>query len=310
MAETANTTLAAGVAKTGKFDPKVIDDTAAAVKGFYEKMKTVHGIAADRISVVGSSGLFAAIQEKPELIEANQKALADAVAAAVNVKIQYISAKREAELSIEGIMPRKYRDAAILIDIGSGNTKGGYKAADGAFATMSAPFGTVTFSERVKKAEGNYAEAAKSLRESLLRPSFEKELATLKEIDKRRRVYLSGGIVWAASTFSRPGESSAFTRLTVADIDGLLAKLAARNEYPTPELASIADEAKRKNAAEEIEKVKKVFTPDQLHAGLHLLKALAAEMKLDREGEEVYFARHGYLGWILAYVAEKGAAKP
>jgi hypothetical protein len=29
---------------------------------------------------------------------------------------------------------------------------------------------------------------------------------------------------------------------------------------------------------------------------------------LDKRGKKLYFARFGYLGWILAYVAEQGGA--
>jgi hypothetical protein len=309
LAETANTTLSAGIAKEGKFDPKVVVETAAAVKGFRDKMKDL-GVAPERIYVVGSSGLFAPIQDKADQVVENQKALAFAVAEAVGVKMDFISAKREAELSIVGIVPRKHQDSGILVDIGSGNTKGGYRTADGGLVTMSAPFGTVTFTERVKKAGGDFGPAAKGLRESLLAPTFAKELAGLKELDSRKRIYMSGGIVWATSTLACPGQSGAFTPLRVAEIDGLLAKFAASNEFPAPNLGEIGGEAKRKKAAAEIEKVKGVFSPEQLHAGLHLLKALATEMKWDQGEKQVAFARHGYLGWILSYVTEKGTAKP
>ena len=306
--ESINTTLSAGIAKNGKFDDKAIEETVAAVKQFHNRMTKDMKVPPERISIVGSSGLFSAIVDKPEAIAANQKVLAEAVQNAVGVKMDFIDAKREAELSIAGIMPKKYHAQSVLIDIGSGNTKGGYPA-DKGFATMSTPFGTVTFTERIRKAEGDFAKTAKDLRESLLRPALREDLKNLTDLKSRKRVYLSGGIVWAACTLSHPEATSAFTPLSVKDIDALLDKIAAGKEFPMPDLTAIADEAKRKKATAEIERIKSTFTPQQLLAGLHLLKALSSEVNFEQEGMQVFFARHGYLGWLLAYVTEKGTTR-
>jgi len=303
--EAINTTLSAGIAKSGKFDDKAIDDTIAAIKTFRDRMiKDMH-VPAERISIVGSSGLFAAVVDKPDAIATNQKLLAAAIEKGFGMKIDFIDAKREAELSIAGIMPKKFHAQSVLIDIGSGNTKGGYPTEKG-YATMSTPFGTVTFTEKIKKVEGDFTANAKALRESTLRPAFKEDLKQLRDIASRKRIYLSGGIVWAACTLSHPEATSAFTPLTVKDIDALLAKIAAGAEFPVPDLSGIADEQQRKKAESEIARIKTTFPPQQLLAGLHLLKALASEMNLEDADKRIFFARHGYLGWILAYVAEKG----
>lgn len=42
------------------------------------------------------------------------------------VKITYINPVQESELSLLGIVPQKRRFTASQLDIGSGNTKGGY----------------------------------------------------------------------------------------------------------------------------------------------------------------------------------------
>lgn len=302
--DTTNTAISAGIAVNGKFEEAAIAEVAVAIKQYRDKMIAMK-VPADRISIVGSSGLFSAIVDKPDAIEANQKVLSAAVQKTVGVKVEFIDARREAELSIMGIMPKKFHDKSVLIDIGGGNTKGGYPL-DKGFATMSIPFGSITFTERAKKAEGDFAATAKDLRETLIRPALKKELGNLKELESRKRIYLSGGIVWAACTLSHPEATAAFTPLTVKDIDALLAKIAAGNEFPAPDLSAIKDEAKRKKVESDIATIKKIFPPQQLLAGLHLLRGLASEMKMDAEGTHIYFARYGYLGWILAYVAEKG----
>ena len=50
--------------------------------------------------------------------------------------------------------------------------------------------------------------------------------------------------------------------------------------------------------------MKDVYKPDQLLAGVQVLK-----IAMSAAGEEKHFlfARNGYLGWILAYVAESAA---
>jgi exopolyphosphatase/pppGpp-phosphohydrolase len=222
----------------------------------------------------------------------------------------FINVRREAELSVAGVVPGKFRKEAVLIDVGSGNTKGGYFGTDNQICTFSVPFGTVSFAELVTGAGGSFPDQVRKLREEKLAPAVKKQLATAVEMTTRRRVYLSGGIVWATATLTHPEDRRAFTPLTVTDIDDLHKRLAAEpGKFPRTDLSAIADEGKEQQAREEIEKVKKVYTPEQLLAGLQVLKALADEMQLAAGEKQVYFARHGSLAWILGYVVEKGGER-
>ncbi len=308
LADTTNTTLVAGLARTGSFDSKAVEETATVVGRYFTKMKSEFHIDPKHIYIVGSSGLFSPLQDKPDEVRVNQQTLADSVRTATGVSMVFIDAKREAELSIAGVLPRRFRDEAVLIDVGSGNTKGGYVTAQNEIISVGVPYGTVSFTELVKKAGGSFADKARKLRDEKLAPTLKKELIDKPEMTTRPRVYLSGGIVWATATLTHPSETAAFTPLSVNDLDDLQKRLEADpGKFPSPALSSIADEAKRKQALAEIQKVQKVFSPEQLLAGTHILKALAGEMHLEDGNRQVYFARHGYLGWILAYVAEKGA---
>jgi exopolyphosphatase/pppGpp-phosphohydrolase len=305
LAETANTALAAGIAKTGKFDPQALEQTGQAVKRFYDRMRGELRIKPENIFVVGSSGLFSAIVEKPDLIETNRKALADAVLKAAEVKLDFIDDRREAELSIVGILPAKLRGEGILLDVGGGNTKGGFQTADGKIATFAIPFATLTFWQAVRDAGGTFADKAEQLRAEKLCPLLRKEFEQIPGALQRKRVYLSGGIAWVLATLLHPGDTQSFTPLSVQDIDTLLAKLKDGKELTPPDLSSLRDDASRKRALAEFEKVKGTYSPEQLLAGAHVLKALAEELELQKGERTMYFARHGYLGWLLAYVTEK-----
>src|SRR5215208_6726661 len=106
----------------------------------------------------------------------------------------------EVQLSIAGTIPQQREDdkpgnerhAAMLIDIGSGNTKGGYQQAISTpatgipvdeFVTMGIPFGTVTFTNeatRYRKEEGGLREFALDaivLSPKLLNEQLSREIA-------------------------------------------------------------------------------------------------------------------------------------
>jgi hypothetical protein len=163
----------------------------------------------------------------------------------------------------------------------------------------------VSFTEHVKKKGGDFAEAARAERDATVAPALAKQVADVPALRDRPRAYLSGGTAWALATLCHPDDRRPFTPVTAADIDALEKKLAADpTTLPAPAFANIADQAARDWARAEFEKVKKVYTPEQLLAGVEVLKAAAAEFGLDKPGKSVFFARHGYVGWLLAYVAE------
>lgn len=303
-ADTTNTGLAADVAKDGRFADATLAETVKAVGDYNDRFRKEFAADPARTYVVGSSGLFAAILGKSELIKENKARLADAVKARTGLAMTFIDVERESELSIAGIVPKKDRADAILIDIGGGNTKGGCEVGAGQFATFGVPFGTATFSELAKKEGAGDAKALEKLCDAKVAPLLKAQLSGLHDLAKRDRVYLSGGAVWAAATFAHPGDAKPFTALTLKDVERLEAKLAADpTAFPEPDLAA-ADAPTRKRAEAEWGRVKKVYTPEQLLAGLQILKAAYREL-----GEEKHylFARNGYLGWILAYVTDSAA---
>jgi hypothetical protein len=308
FADTSNTGLASDAAKDGRFGDAGLADTVKAVAAYCGRFHKEFGVAAERTYVVGSSGLFAAISDKPDLIKENQSRLSCAVKERTGLDMTFIDVRREAELSIVGVIPKKHRGDGVLIDIGGGNTKGGCEVEAGKFATFGVPFGTATFAELARKEGAGDATALTKLYGEKVSPLLKKGIAELPDMAKRDNVYLSGGVVWSAAIFTHPADAKPYTPLTLQDVEEFEAKLtAAAGAWPEPELPGIKDGIAREWARTEWEKVKKVYTPEQLLAGVHILKGA---MQAAGPEKRFLFARNGYLGWILAYVAESaGGAK-
>jgi exopolyphosphatase/pppGpp-phosphohydrolase len=307
LSDSTNTSLTTGVARTGKFAEDAVTDTAKAVKKYRERMAGEFMVPPANIHVVGSSGLFAAIADKEEQIRENKRTLLRAVLKETGVSMDFITVKQESELSIAGTLPKSRRAKGILVDIGSGNTKGGVQVGPGEYATFGVPFGTVTFAEYARKQNVGPKDFAKLCAKAVA-PPLRDQLITLPGLEKRDHVYLSGGTIWAVATLARPSDAKAYTPLTLKDVEDLEVKLLAHpDKLPEPDLSGITNDKQRARAAAEIARVRKTYPPERLLAGVAILKSIFRELEGDKR--TFTFARHGQIGWILAYVTET-ATKP
>jgi hypothetical protein len=311
FSDTANCTLVGGTGGTGRFDPDAVKQTVAEVGKFYHRMRETYKVDPGRIFIVGSSGLFSGIDGKEELIKVNKDTLTAAIDKGVGAGMSFVSDRQEAELSIVGIVPRRHLTDSVLVDIGSGNTKGGSRAgAKGAFTTFSVPFGSVTFTDLVKqraeKSGKPFPTVAEEVRQEVLLPALTRQLDPHPDLRGRKRVYLSGGMIWALATLVRPGDRSAYTELTAADVE-TFRRMVRKDPglFPEVDLSGIADAKIREEAAADLKRVQGTWTPQNLVAGGEVLAALSATFDFAAEGRKVYFARYGHLGWILAFVAER-----
>lgn len=138
-----NTTVTAGVVETGKYDPNAIRETATEAGNFARLMRDEFGIPPEKVRVIGSSGLPTAT---------NRHALVEAVKEATGLPaMEFLSPCREVELTIAGLTTEAERKNAILVDVGSGNTKGGYIGTGNQPVCFSIPLGSVTYAGRVSR---------------------------------------------------------------------------------------------------------------------------------------------------------------
>jgi hypothetical protein len=300
--------------KDGRFTPEAIRDTGVAVGRFYQRMLQDYRIPPEQIHVVVSSGL----------IGDNPQDLAAEVRKRANQTPAFLDVDSEVQLTISGAIPRRYksgqrwydnRGISVLIDIGSGNTKGGYQQLrqvaigipDYDYITWGITKGTVTYTTEVSKAAGEAADYAtfvkrsQELSNNSLRAPLRNEVARKPGLINRKKVYLSGGIVWALATLLHPEDRRSFTPLTTDDINLFYNRAIANPEaLLEPDLSRITNASLRQEAEREVESVRNTFTPKNLIAGAEILRAVAAEMNLT--GKRLLYVRYGHLSWILSYV--------
>ncbi len=244
MLKNENTTLVGGLAANKQFSPKALEQTVAVVGRLAQKIRDDFKVPDSRLYIVGSSGLFAPLVGNAELIKASKEVLVQAIRKQTGLTMDFVSVKREAELTILSVVPTKDRAAAVLIDIGSGNTKGG-SATSAGLVTFGIPFGTVSFADRVKQSAGggSFVETADKQREQILMPKLRESLKGKAELVQRKRVYLAGGSVWALATFMKPADRTTLVALTPRDIAGFAKLLRDHaDKLPDPDLSGASAE--------------------------------------------------------------------
>ncbi len=298
-ADTYNTTLS--VLHEGAFRKEAIADAANGIARFFKTFREKYKVPAERIHVVGSSGLPKAT---------NWDDFVAAVRKATGKQIHFIDDRTEVALSIAGIVPRTYRDVAILLDIGGGNTKGGFQLVGQPLAYFSVPFGAVSYAVRARQeamvSKKTFLQAAGGLREEVLVKPMRAGAGKMPGLAKRNRAYLSGGTLWAMIAFTHPEQVDLpYVTFTAADLNRYCALVAkTEGKLPTPDLSKIADPDRRKKALKEVAAVKKTYTPENLIAGAEILKALSASFDLEKR--TLVFPRYAYVGWLSAYVVGEG----
>lgn len=292
-----NTTIIAGVKERGEFDQSSIDETAKAVKDIHDQLTGKLQVKPNDIFVVGSSALWKA---------KNREKLAEKVKEMTGKELSFITVEQEVLFNIAGAIPSKYRDKSLSLDIGSGNTKIGYMDPSGGWRAVTAeiPLGTVTFTDAVNKADQSGdkfgATADRILKEQLL-GKLRAESQKKPGFKNRRPVYLVGGIAWAVSTLTHPGNQDGYMKLTLADIEGFIKRLEKNPDgIFTVNLDKIGNSEVKEWTQKQINSVKDVFTTENLLAGAKLLKGIYGELKL----KEAKFSRYG--SWLWGFSALQG----
>ena len=286
------------VLEGGKYRTAAIDDTAAAMSRYARLFREDYKIPPERIHVVGSSGVP---------IAENVADLKSAVKKATGKDLVFIDDKTEVELGIEGIIPKADRPKAISLDIGGGNTKGGYILEKGPLVYAAIPLGSVTFHSQVAahaRANGvPHGAAARKLAETEVVAPLKKSAMAMTELPKRTHVYLSGGMVWAFISASKPEAiDRALVPFTSAEVEAFVERV-RKNEgrLPANLLDHIKDADIKERASKELRTALKVYPPESLVSGAEILQALVTAFEL--KGKTLVFPRNGAHGWLTAYIA-------
>jgi tetratricopeptide (TPR) repeat protein len=306
---------------TLRLDTAINTDAAAlsyqSEKETYDAISILYGIIeqrfdipAQRIHIVISSGL------KQELDKYNKVEYFAGIVRPKEldpkIKIGYVTVEQEAQMSFRGIVPQMNRLTANQLDVGSGNTKGGYLNANRSFVPITFPVGTKSFQRLLEsKINANlslydYRKAA----EKMIIDSFGRmvvyQFRDKSEIKTREVVYLSGGIVWCIASLMHPELiKQNHVELSLQDITDFQNLVTTDFETLTkPDLNKL----NREDAAASMENINKVInTYDQkaLLVGSIWLEELVSQLDRANPGKKLIFPRYAYVGWISGYIMDK-----
>jgi hypothetical protein len=263
------------------------------------------GVTERNLYVVGSSGV-AVIEQKDSLAAA----INSGAHLAADRGIDFIDENQEATYAFRGLMsmlPARYEaereQEAMVLDFGSGNTKGSYKditVPDQPLVTFSVNWGTKTVTDRVNKDRGNqdFVTAAETFRESTLLPLMRQEFDNKPGATERPRIYIIGGISWALSNLSQPANKARFARVTQDDIDSLYDRLKAADAQ-TALCANNPSQA----VNTDIKNICTTFSINNMISGMQLIKGYAQEMNFAHKC--VYFFRDSLFAWPMGYLRHK-----
>jgi len=301
-------------------------------KNFYDGAETIKNVAEE---VLRLSGLMEGEYHVPKTqiyvvvssgvpTEVTQKDVSNALPSFLQDQVSVMPVTLESTYVFEGIVPPKRRklNEVIVLDIGSGNSKGAYLTSTGpdVFETYSVPMGTGTFAKKVnsvrKNGEDFKTTALKVASEEIL-PSLRSQVRNKPGMQNCSRLYLAGGLPYVMSTLLHPEsigskdredpsgkKESEWVPLSAKDINAFYA---IATEHPEqllkPDLSKIPA-AKLADVQKEVGKAGGIFNQDELTAGAILLKTFMDEMHFDRK-EAIFFSRTALYAWPLGFVSEK-----
>ncbi|MEO6584312.1 MAG: ROK family protein [Ferruginibacter sp.] len=298
------------------FTPSTFTATVNAFAALYNEAVEVQKISSERIFTAVSSGVkIQADKEKKNDWIVN---LIDSFRLKINEPsrlVAVIDVLEEARLSHIGIVPESRRYSTFLIDIGSGNTKGGYfpNGNTNDLRLFQLTWGTKSAAnEAVKRLEDDktLANYSKQLNRVLAGPA-EAEIAYAVNVSgaysMSDNIAVSGGIAWAVSTLLYPelidnpvvpvsfSEIQAFTEALVKNHTGFSDSAIIKN-LPIDNLLD-------KNAiAKEVKRVNQVFDQKALMSGAGLLLKIMRQFEGIYEKKQFFLVKNGSVGWISAYV--------
>lgn len=228
-------------------------------------------------------------------------------------KVEVVSVMQEAMLSHLGIVPNARRYTTFLIDIGSGNTKGGFFPEGNTtnFKLFQLNWGTKSTSNETDKrcADDN---SLTNYNKQLSRVLISAENTDIAYAVNASGAYplsdniaVSGGIAWAVATLMHPELiDNPIVSVSFSDVDKFAEKLYKNFNSLTPALlAANGTTAEEKEAiSKETSRVLKVFDQKALMAGAGLLVKIMRQFESAFESKQFFLVKNGQVGWVSAYV--------
>jgi len=217
----------------------------------------------------------------------------------------------EARLSHLGIVPDEKRYNTFLIDIGSGNAKGGYFPYDNTndFKLFQLNWGTKSVTNETDKKCGDDKTLINYNRQ-LYRVLMTAENTELIYAVNASGAYplsdniaFSGGIAWSVATLLKPDliDKSVVT-VSFEEVQKFADRLYSSFGSLSPELLAQTVKENQSTVLKEAKRVHSVFDQRALMAGTGLLLKIMRQFVSVYETKQFYLVKNGQVGWITAYV--------
>jgi hypothetical protein len=296
------------------FTQPTFDATLEGICNLFSKATQDYQIPSKRIFTVISSGVKMQAEKdgKNEWIKNLIKSFCNKINEPGR-KVEVVDVEKEAMLSHLGIVPETRRFTTFLIDIGSGNTKGGFF-----------PFGNTSFFKLFQLTWGTKSvanETAKRCGDDNSIDNFNKQLYRVAAtIENNEVVYavnssgafplsdyvaISGGIAWAIANMMHPELlDKPVISVSFAEVQKFSEKLYSNYNALTPEFLSlnINKSPEKENVLRQIKTIQKVFDQKSMMAGTGLLLKIMRQFASAFETKQFYLIKNGQVGWISAYV--------
>lgn len=286
-----------------EFKESSISESAKAAVMFYKKAVNEYHIPDRQVFMVISSGVVkqAQITNNTDKIEQ----LKSMILTQLNLPkktVDFLTPEVESRLVYLGTIHKNDRNGAVIIDIGSGNTKGGHFDKVAAFTPFDFNWGTAKLKTEINKKQpssineyyGLVKEAIVKIKENDISTTFNQKIV----IRNQPFMIMGGGISWVIVTLMRPDKmDKAFMELSINDVREF--KKNILNNYE-----SFVDDSRAINldALIEFGKVKRNFDQKSMIAGVSLVEAIMEDLNTTSPSKTFYFAR--YSSWLTGYIVK------
>ncbi|HMJ48649.1 MAG TPA: ROK family protein, partial [Ferruginibacter sp.] len=289
--------------------------TLNALTALYETALNEYRIPSQRIFTAVSSGVKVQAEKDNKNPWINK--LIDSFRIKANDparEVAVIDVMQEARLSHLGIVPETRRYSTFLIDIGSGNTKGGYfpngntkdlKLFQLTWGTKSVANETVKRLEDDKTMNNYYKQLGR-----VLSGAANSEIVYAVNLsgayNMSDNIAFSGGIAWAVATLLFPELiDNPVVPVTYQDVEKLGETL-YKNYRQVSDSAILrtikGDNLDLKAIGNEVKRVNQVFDQRSMMSGLGLLLKIMRQFEGVYEKKQFFLVKNGSVGWISAYV--------
>lgn len=299
------------------FNESSFTATLAGLTGLYNVITNNYQVPSARVFTVVSSGVKGQAEKDNKTVWIQK--LVDSFRIKIGEpqrKVEVVDIKEEARLSHLGIVPEEKRYTTFLVDIGSGNTKGGYFPFGNTneLKLFQVNWGTKSISNATeKRLEGD--QSITNFNRQLYRvlsgaPNTEIEYAVniSGAYNMSDNIAFSGGIAWSISTLLYPEMvDNSVIPVTYDEVQKFSEKLARNyNDFTADVILKKVSEGSvdKTLLAKEVKDVNKVFDQKALMAGTGLLLKIMRQFEGVYEKKQFYLVKNGQVGWISAYVDE------